>query len=106
MEFGTICWIATELQTQVTSLCLILRNHVEYLACVSLSVWRIHFSFSVQSEKVGEAVLLVEFCSEPVEFQKNIPLIIMRTQRPARLSAGPFGWLTLELFAAVRNTAS
>jgi hypothetical protein len=60
-------------------------------------------SLSLQSEKVGEAILLLKFYNEPLGFQKNMPLIIMRSQRPVRLAAGPFGSLSLQLFATVRN---
>jgi hypothetical protein len=104
MEFGMICWIATELQVQVMSL----PNHSEpyRVPCSCISIWRIQYFFSLQSEKVGEAILLIEFYNEPVKFQNNIPLIVMRTQRPVHLSAGPFGWLSLELFATVRNTVT
>jgi hypothetical protein len=59
------------------------------------------YYFSPQSEKVGAAILLTDYYNESTKFQNNIPLIVMRTQRPVRLSAGPFGSLSLELFTKV-----
>jgi hypothetical protein len=55
----------------------------------------------LQSERVGEAAYTSEWFNEPVSFQISNVLIIMRAQRPARLSVGPFGSLSLELFGRV-----
>jgi hypothetical protein len=57
-----------------------------------------------QSEMIGEAAYGCEWFAESVTLQNSIVVIIMRAQRPARLSVGPFGTLSLELFGRVCNT--
>jgi hypothetical protein len=54
-----------------------------------------------QSKMVGEAAYGCEWFDESFGVQTSIVLIIMRAQRPARLSVGPFGTLSLELFGRV-----
>lgn len=54
-----------------------------------------------QSEMVGEGVYNCRWCSKPISFQRSLRFIIMRAQRPVALSVGPFGTLSMELFARV-----
>jgi hypothetical protein len=50
---------------------------------------------------VGKAAYACEWFNESVTIQTSVVLMIMRAQRPARLSVGPFGTLSLELFGRV-----
>jgi hypothetical protein len=54
-----------------------------------------------QGGRIAEAAYASEWYNEPVPFQKSVGLVMMRAQRPVVLTLGPFGTVSLELFAAV-----
>jgi hypothetical protein len=54
-----------------------------------------------QGGRIAEAAYACEWYNEPIPFQKSVGLIMMRAQRPVVLTLGPFGTVSLELFAAV-----
>ncbi|KAJ9583494.1 hypothetical protein L9F63_022166 [Diploptera punctata] len=59
----------------------------------------------VQSLNIADAAYSCEWYNEPVSFQKSICMIIMRAQKPVYIYFGPFGTLSLELFATVVQSA-
>ncbi|XP_069681211.1 odorant receptor Or2-like [Periplaneta americana] len=62
-------------------------------------------NLTTQSEMVGEASYNCGWYDASKKFNTSISLIIMRAQRPALLSVGPFGTLSLELFGKIMNSA-
>ncbi|XP_021926083.1 odorant receptor coreceptor-like [Zootermopsis nevadensis] len=59
----------------------------------------------VQGERIAEAAYACEWYNEPASFQKSVGFVIMRAQQPVVLTMGPFGTVSLELFAAVVQSA-
>jgi hypothetical protein len=57
-----------------------------------------------QSERVGEGVYNSIWYDKPINLQHSFKFIIMRAQRPVALSIGPFGTLSMKLFATVHTT--
>jgi hypothetical protein len=53
---------------------------------------------------VGEGVYNSVWYDKPINVQHSLKFIIMRTQRPVVLSIGPFGTLSMNLFATVHTT--
>ncbi|XP_069688170.1 odorant receptor 67c-like [Periplaneta americana] len=62
-------------------------------------------NLTTQSEMVGEAAYNCGWYDASKKFNTSISLIIMRAQRPAQMSVGPFGTLSLELFGKIMNSA-
>ncbi|XP_023703723.2 odorant receptor coreceptor-like [Cryptotermes secundus] len=60
---------------------------------------------SMQSEMVGEGVYNSVWYDKPIDVQHSLKFIIMRSQRPVALSIGPFGTLSMNLFATILNSA-
>jgi hypothetical protein len=54
-----------------------------------------------QGERIAVSAYACEWYNEPVSFQRSVGLVMMRAQRPVVLTLGPFGTVSLELFAAV-----
>jgi hypothetical protein len=54
-----------------------------------------------QGDRIAAAAYASDWFEQPVSFQKSVGLIMLRAQRPVVLTLGPFGTLSLELFAAV-----
>jgi hypothetical protein len=59
-----------------------------------------------QSEMIGEVMYKSGWYDKPISFQRSVNFIIMRSQRPVALSVGPFGTLSMELFARVQSVIS
>ncbi|XP_033610191.1 odorant receptor 49b-like [Cryptotermes secundus] len=59
----------------------------------------------VHGGSIAEAAYACEWYNESIAFQKSVGLIMMRAQRPVVLTLGPFGTVSLELFAAVVQSA-
>ncbi|KAJ9595661.1 hypothetical protein L9F63_013157, partial [Diploptera punctata] len=51
------------------------------------------------SEMVGMAAYKCKWFSQTTRFQRDLILVIMRSQRPLKLAVRPFGNLSMELFS-------
>ncbi|PSN53708.1 Odorant receptor 40 [Blattella germanica] len=60
---------------------------------------------TTQTERVGAAAYASLWYVQSTKYQRHLQLVIMRSQRPLKLSVGPFGVVSLELFAKIMNTA-
>ncbi|KAJ4427989.1 hypothetical protein ANN_24002 [Periplaneta americana] len=74
---------------------------VAALACCVMETGHICWianNLTTQSEMVGQDAYSCGWYDASQKFNTSIALIIMRAQRPAQMSVGPFGTLSLELF--------
>jgi 7tm Odorant receptor. len=55
---------------------------------------------------VGEAAYNCAWHLQSISFQRDLKLVILRSQRSLKLTAGPFGHLSMELFGKVRVSLS
>ena len=60
----------------------------------------------MQSELVGEAAYNCAWHLESIAFQRDLKLVILRSQRSLKLKAGPFGHLSIELFGKLSLSLS
>ncbi|PSN50415.1 Odorant receptor 59 [Blattella germanica] len=86
----------------------ILPKVILYTACAFLQIGLPCYcatQLQTQSMAVAEAAYNCAWYEEPVSFQKSISLILMRAQKPELIFVGPFGTMSLELFAGVAQSA-
>lgn len=61
--------------------------------------------FTFQSLNVGSQAFDQEWWNKPIPYQKNILIVLTRTQKPAKLAALGFGPVSLMLFSEVMKTS-
>ncbi|XP_063243676.1 odorant receptor Or2-like isoform X1 [Bacillus rossius redtenbacheri] len=58
-----------------------------------------------ESLKVGEALYFSDWLGAPMAFKQHCVLVIARSHRPVRFTAGKFGTLSLDTYSKIINTA-
>ncbi|XP_046598492.1 odorant receptor 49b-like [Neodiprion lecontei] len=58
-----------------------------------------------ESEAIADAAYFVPWYQWPSDLQKSIQIVILRAQKPVRLTAGKFMYLSLETFASMVSSA-